>query len=237
MTISFNKGFAVQLILRNVYQQNWQNISFCLVWRSSLKMELNFTHNVPVFSSSVSICITYTLLFLNHYKPYLLPPSLSLSFSLTRAHTHSHSLSLHLLPFWRHPRRQQQLHASQHHHRHHRSVVTKLFNWRTKKTFFLKPQCCYRSLYRKLVMVCLRVNLCNNWCIFWLSETTKTPLGFALYTQGILFRTDAFQRVYNKIETGKDAFETISIIIYHTVPMKWDFVSYFNIQWVKKISK
>ncbi len=45
-------------------------------------------------------------------------------------------------------------------------------------------------------MVCSRVNLCNNWCIFWLSETTKTPLCFALYTQGISFWTDAFQRVY-----------------------------------------
>ncbi len=43
--------------------------------------------------------------------------------------------------------------------------------------------------------VCSRVNLCNSWCIFWLSET-KTLLGFALYTQGISFQTDTFQRVY-----------------------------------------
>jgi hypothetical protein len=55
---------------------------------------------------------------------------------------------------------------------------------------------CIAFVYRKLVMVCSRVNLCNNWCIFWLSETTKSPLGFALYTQGISFWTEAFQRVY-----------------------------------------
>jgi hypothetical protein len=49
-----------------------------------------------------------------------------------------------------------------------------------------------KTNYHKLVVVCSRVNLCNNICIFWLSETTKTPLGFALYTQGISFWTDAF---------------------------------------------
>ncbi len=54
----------------------------------------------------------------------------------------------------------------------------------------------FPSVYHKLVMVRSRVSLCNNWCIFWLSETTKTLLGFALYTQGILFWTDAFQKVY-----------------------------------------
>ncbi len=53
-------------------------------------------------------------------------------------------------------------------------------------------------VYRKLVMVCSRVNLCNNWCIFWLSEATKTLLGITLYTQGISFRTDSFQRVYKR---------------------------------------
>ncbi len=55
---------------------------------------------------------------------------------------------------------------------------------------------CIACVYCKLVMVSLRVNLCNNWCIFWLSETTKTPLGSPLYTQGISFWTDTFQRVY-----------------------------------------
>ncbi len=43
------------------------------------------------------------------------------------------------------------------------------------------------NTYRNLVMVCLRANLCNNWCIFWLSESTKTPLGFIWYTQGNSF--------------------------------------------------
>jgi hypothetical protein len=51
------------------------------------------------------------------------------------------------------------------------------------------------KFYHKLVTVCSRVNLCNNRTIFWLSETTKTLLGFALYTLGISFQTDTFQRV------------------------------------------
>ncbi len=40
------------------------------------------------------------------------------------------------------------------------------------------------NVYRKLVMVCPRANLCNNCCIFRLFESTKAPLGFSLYTQG-----------------------------------------------------
>ncbi len=63
-------------------------------------------------------------------------------------------------------------------------------------------------------MVCLRVNLCNNWCIFWLSETTKTLLGITLYTQGISFQTDAFREYTKLIETDWDAFETITIFLY-----------------------
>ncbi len=45
-------------------------------------------------------------------------------------------------------------------------------------------------------MVCSRFNLCNNSSIFWLSETTKTLLGFALFTQGISLWSDVSQRVY-----------------------------------------
>ncbi len=60
-------------------------------------------------------------------------------------------------------------------------------------------------------MVCSRANLCNNWCIFWLSETTKTPLCFALYTQGILFGQTLFREFTNVIETDWDTFETITI--------------------------
>ncbi len=56
-------------------------------------------------------------------------------------------------------------------------------------------------------MVCSRVNLCNNWCIFWLSETTKTPFGFS-------FLTDAFREFPKVLETNWDAFETITIFLY-----------------------
>ncbi len=71
-----------------------------------------------------------------------------------------------------------------------------------------KSQKCH---YHKLVMVCSRVHMCNNWCIFWLSETTKTPLGFVLYTQGIYFGQMLFREFTNEIETDKDTFETITI--------------------------
>ncbi len=68
------------------------------------------------------------------------------------------------------------------------------------------------SLYhRKLVMVCSRVSLCNNGCIFWFWETTKTPLGFALYKQGISYWTDAREFTIG-IETDWDAFETITMV-------------------------
>ena len=36
-------------------------------------------------------------------------------------------------------------------------------------------------------MVCSRANLCNNWCIFWLSESTKTRLASLCIHKGILF--------------------------------------------------
>ncbi len=65
------------------------------------------------------------------------------------------------------------------------------------------------SFYRKLVMVCLRVNLCNNWCIFWLSETTKTLL---CIHKGFHFGKTLFREFTNEIETDWDAFETIIIL-------------------------
>ncbi len=71
------------------------------------------------------------------------------------------------------------------------------------------------------MIVCSRVNLCNNWCIFWLSETTKTPLGFALYTQGISFRTDAFQRVY---KWYRDKWRRIWDYYNKTIKMKFQFI-------------
>ncbi len=70
--------------------------------------------------------------------------------------------------------------------------------------------------YCKFVMVGSRVNLYNNWCIFWLSKTTKALLGFALYTQRISFWTYAFQEFTNEIETDEDAFETITIPSFFT---------------------
>ncbi len=56
----------------------------------------------------------------------------------------------------------------------------------------------HQNHYRKLVMVCSRVNLCNNWCIFRLSESTKTLLGFSLYTQenSFLFIDGCFLESY-----------------------------------------
>ncbi len=74
-------------------------------------------------------------------------------------------------------------------------------------------------LYRKLVMVCSRANLCNNWCIFRLSSPTKTPLGFVLYT----YWTDAGEFTIG-IETDWDKFETITIPSEISEVSKWRWI-------------
>ncbi len=69
--------------------------------------------------------------------------------------------------------------------------------------------------YHKLVMVCLRINLCNNWCIFWLSESKRLHLASLCIHKGILFiyRQTLFRELQCLIETDKDAFETITILV------------------------
>ncbi len=79
-------------------------------------------------------------------------------------------------------------------HRMHCSInFANTFFWidysKIKKIAFIWIEKIIRELfYLKLVMVCLRVNLCNNWCIFWLSESTWLLF---VYTRE-LFQTDAF---------------------------------------------